>query len=259
MFFKSRKNNPVSSDKDNSLIDVKNIKVAQYVDVKELISSEINEVKEQVFNYGEICEVLNTKTMNPEAYIDKLYILMQSFNFSVVSLSIVDEDGKLDIYSRGYKDSLDEELLAQWQDAVEVENNSIDWAKLLDTTQQEDGKVNELLVTENLGRIGFSPIEERGTIFGFIFIGVKVGDEPSVFASSCLETLGSRIGILLRHNLEAKECRDSFLNYRNDCHDSLRILNKKLELLNDNFLKDDLEARKVLSECQTISNTILKM
>ncbi|UDQ97044.1 hypothetical protein AAEX28_08335 [Lentisphaerota bacterium WC36G] len=259
MFFRKNKNNSKQDDAESRYVDSKHIKVAQYVDVKELISSELNEIKEQIFNYGEICEVLNTKSSNPEAYIDKLFVLLQSFRFSVVSLCIVDEDGKLEIFSRGYNEELDEDLINQWQEAVETESNLVDWNKLLSNTQSEKSKVNDLLVTENLGKIGFSPIEECGTIFGFIFIGVKVGEEANQLASNCLETLGSRIGIVLRHYFEKNKSKDVLLSYRSDCHDQLRVLNGTLERLEQKVLESDAEVKMIVKECQRISEGIMKL
>ncbi len=260
MFFKNRKCREDEVDPNSKFVDVKNIKVAQHINVKDLIDSEINEIKEQMHNYGEICDVLTTKTINPDAYMDKLNILLQSFKFSVVSLCLVNDHAQLEFFSRGYKEELSEELTTQWQSAVDMESNSIDWVKLLAHTQNENSFLNDLLVKENLGRIGFSPIEERGFIFGFIFVGSKVGDETSIFASSCLETFGSRLGLILRYNLERKECRDIFVNYRNNCHESIDDLNKKLLSLKENLNNNNnADALRIVEECQDLSDSIRKM
>ena len=260
MFFKNRKCRENEVDQNSKFIDVKNIKVAQHINVKELIDSEINEVKEQVHNYGEICDVLTTKTTNPDAYMDKLYILLQSFKFKVVSLCLVNDHAQLEVFSRGYKDEVSEELIAQWQNAVEMESNSIDWVKLLKYTQTENSCLNDLLIKENLGKIGFSPVEEGGFIFGFVFIGSNVGVESSIFASSCLETFGSRLGIILRHNLERKEYRDVFVNYRNNCHESIDDLNEKLLNLKENLNNNNnANALLIVEECQDLSDSMRKM
>ena len=163
------------------------------------IEDEVDAYKDQLHNYLEFCDCINRTDWTVSDIIDNLYILIESLNIDVVALAIIDfsEKNKLcKILTRGFKEFAEDDITCIWNGAI-MEGPSINWNNLMMIAANTHSHLAKWIVKEGLDSIGYVPVHDNKTIYGFMFIGTHHKKNQSPLASSILELCGSRIGLVL--------------------------------------------------------------
>ncbi len=160
----------------------------------------IESYKEQLQNYSEVCDSINPeKTWGLTEIIDIVYVLVESLNLDVVAVALIDyAAGKtlVPIQSRGFKIPPPKSVASIWSASIS-DGPGISWNNLMMLAADTQSDLAKWIVKEGLDSIGYVPIHDCSTIYGFIFIGSHEKKTPSPLASSLLELLGSRLGLVL--------------------------------------------------------------
>ncbi len=165
------------------------------------VQAKIEEFRDQMQNYLEVCDSLASDTWEPQDLIDVLHMLVLSLGMDVVSMVLMDprQPGRLAeaVVSRGYRTPPGVEVRACWQGAVGLEGRGIQWQRLMEISADNENALSSWLAQEDLHSYGYVPIRDNHRIHGFLLIGAHGGKEPSPLASGLLEVAGGRIGLSL--------------------------------------------------------------
>ncbi len=163
------------------------------------IEDEVEIYKEQLQNYLELCDAIGSPRWTPANIIDTLYVMIESLNLDVVAVALIDftKEKKLStVVTRGFKNQLTDNISAIWEKSV-TEGPTISWNTLMMIASNTSNDLSKWVAKEGLDAIGYVPIHDNKTIFGFMFIGAHEKKAQSPLASSLLELCGGRLGITL--------------------------------------------------------------
>lgn len=165
------------------------------------VQGKIEEFRDQMQNYLEVCDSLASDTWEPKDLIDVLHMLVLSLGMDVVSMVLMDpgQPGRLAeaVVSRGYRMPPGGDVRACWQEAVGADGRGIHWQRLMEVAADNENALSSWLAQEDLYSYGYVPIRDHHRIHGFLLIGAHGGKEPSPLASGLLEVAGGRIGLSL--------------------------------------------------------------
>ena len=166
-----------------------------------IIEAEIEEFKEQLQNYVELCDSISGVNWQPLDIVDIVHLLVRSIGFDTVSLVLSDlnqPEKMLPVVSRGYKTPPVLDIIPLWEKCLVPEMQTLNWAKLMSLAGDTDTALARWIVHEDLYHVGYAPVHDGGKIFGFIFVGNHEKSRIlSPFASQLLELTGSRLGLSL--------------------------------------------------------------
>jgi len=165
------------------------------------VQSKIEEFREQMQNYLEVCDSLASDNWQPQDLIDVLHMLILSLGMDVVSMVLLDPVHPAQlaetVVSRGYGTPPSAEVLACWQGAVADDGRGIQWPRLMEIAADKGNALSQWLAREDLHSFGYVPIRDHHRIHGFLLVGAHAGKDPSPLASGILEVAGGRIGLSL--------------------------------------------------------------
>lgn len=163
------------------------------------VCDDVDIFKEQLQNYLELTDTLNNPKWTFSSIIDTLYVLMESIDIDVIAVGMIDfAAGKklCPIVSRGFRIPPDQTIAAIWEKAI-VDGPAINWNNLMTIAASATSELSKWIAKEGLDSLGYVPIHDNKTIFGFLFIGNHGKKSPSPLASSILELCGGRLGIVI--------------------------------------------------------------
>lgn len=156
--------------------------------------------KEQLQNYLELCDSISSSDWTMEGIIDVFYVMIESLELDSVAMALIDFKQKktlLPVVSRGFSNLPGENISAAWNEAI-TEGPTISWNKLMVIASGGQNALARWIQKEGLDSIGYVPIHDNKTIFGFIFIGSHDNaKKQSRIASPLLELCGGRIGLTI--------------------------------------------------------------
>ena len=184
----------------------------------------LDDVSEQTQSYLEVCDSLASKSWTAQDLIDLLNLMVLSLDLDCVTFILVDrsETGKFSVpFSRGYRVPPRPAVVTEWESAIGGKNG-IDWEKLMASASDNQSKLAQWIMEENIQSFGYVPVCDFDRIYGFIFFGSYKSIDISPIAANLLELCGGRIGMSLsirdsgsgnwpeKALAAIKELRDSF-------------------------------------------------
>lgn len=160
---------------------------------------EIEDIKEQLHNYLEVCDSISACNWKPQDIIDIIHVFVRSLSFDAVSMAVIStsQRGQFDtLVSRGYKTPPGNNVLSVWQSAI-TEGSSINWGHLMKIASDTKTDLAYWIVHEGLNSVGYVPIHDNKTIYGFLFVGSLKKKNASPIGSPLLQLCGSRLGLSL--------------------------------------------------------------
>ena len=156
--------------------------------------------REQLQNYLELCDSISSSDWTLESIIDVFYVMVESLELDSLAIALIDfNQGKsiLPIASRGFRNLPGQSISGIWNEAI-IEGPTLSWNKLMVIAAGRQNDLTKWIGKEGLDSIGYVPIHDNKTIFGFIFIGTHDKTRrQSPIASPLLELCGGRIGLTI--------------------------------------------------------------
>jgi len=156
--------------------------------------------REQLQNYLELCDSIGSSDWTLESIIDMFYVMIESLELDSLAIALIDfNQGKsiLPIASRGFRNLPGQSVSDVWSEAI-MEGPTLSWNKLMVIAAGGQNELTKWIRKEGLDSIGYVPIHDNKTIFGFIFIGTHDKTRrQSPIASPLLELCGGRIGLTI--------------------------------------------------------------
>nr|HPN84820.1 hypothetical protein [Victivallales bacterium] len=157
------------------------------------IEAAVDEIKDQIQNYIEVCDTLSRRPVDMDNLVEILFVMTRSLNFDFLILLRASPSGKgfCAYHVRGLKanhpdmDSLLEPALS---------NGKISWNTLIKITSSSEGKFAEWMRDEKISSVGHVPFHDGDNINGLMIVGSYEKKNKTQIASQILELCGSRIG-----------------------------------------------------------------
>ncbi len=166
---------------------------------RQVLDFDSESFKEQLQNYLELCDSISSPRWTFQQIIDTLYVLIESLNLDTITVAFINfADGKtlVPLVSRGYRLSPSDTIRAIWEKAI-GDGPSVSWNSLMTIAANSSSELSKWVAKESLASIGYVPIHDNKTIYGFMFLGSHEKKVQSPIASALLELCGSRLGIIL--------------------------------------------------------------
>lgn len=162
------------------------------------------DLKDEVASYLEVCDSCLSNKTEPRDLVDVVHMLVRSLNFDVLTIALLDENKEdlvAKIASRGYEAPPTKAVIECWNRAV-IKGDGISWERLMKVAQDTNTELAYWIVYEGLDAIGYVPIRDSNTIYGFLFVARKESKRQSPLAAHLLDACGSRIGLVtaLKYN-----------------------------------------------------------
>ncbi len=223
---------------------------------KPAIQTEAEDLKDEVASYLEVCDSCLEKDNSPKDIVDVVHMLVRSLNLDVVTIAILDEKKKnlIDsIASRGYSTPPNKSVVKAWEKSI-IKGEGIDWKNLMRVAGDNQTELAYWIVHESLDSIGYVPIRDNKSIYGFLFVAANEKKRQSPLTSFLLDACGSRIGFscALKHN--KADWPETVLNLSCDIRNQLSLLMGYTEMLKE----AGFQAENFNSIIENCNKTIIK-
>ena len=259
MFFNRQKKTVAGNETFDNLMP-HDVPIAKSVNIDDIINSAMHDVKDQIDNYSEVCDILAMGAVNPHAFIDKVYLMIKSLNFQAVGVWLVNnlkpEEG-CQLASRGFHNEIPPDVIAEWNSCIT--NGSVNWDRLMEISQHRNSAFSRMVDNEQLDRVGYAPIEDGCQVLGFLIIGATADQEPSIVASSLIEQCGSRIGLILSAEANDKITVDGKTFNGKKIKKKLQTVSSSLKMLQE---ADDVsieELSRTIEKCRELTEEVCRL
>ena len=221
------------------------------------MQNEIEDLKDEVTAYLEFCDSCLEENSEPTDLVDVLHMMVRSFNFDVVTLALLNDknDSLTEIKSRGYINPPPLSVIDCWNNSV-IPGLGIDWKKLMRTAENTATDLAYWIVQEGLDSIGYIPVRDTKTIYGFIFVAQTIKREQSSISSLLFDASGSRLGLLCATQRMKGEWPKSVINLGMTIRNQLSLLMGYTEILKSAQSLPSAELNEILDNCnKTIIET----
>lgn len=157
----------------------------------------VDDVGEQIQSYLEVCDSLTSRSWAAQDLIDLLNLMVLSLDLDCVTLILVDKDEKKKFsipFSRGYRVPPRPAVVTEWEAAIGGKDG-LDWEKLMASASDNQSKLAQWIMEENIQSFGYVPVCDFDRIYGFLFFGSYKSIDISPIAANLLELCGGRIGM----------------------------------------------------------------
>lgn len=181
-------------EKDLAKVADKNdLNKTQMID-KGLIQATEEELKKQLRIYSEICDTIGSDDWDEESFMNSLMMLVKILGYDALSFFLVDKEaGEFQtIAHKGYEVEPDISLIETFKESIT--ENSINWENLINPNNDS---LKNFIYKGDVEHIGFVPVKSSNKIHGFFIIVSNKDRKISPIASSLLEVLGGRVGLVL--------------------------------------------------------------
>jgi hypothetical protein len=218
------------------------------------IQSRVEEFRDQLQSYLEVCDSIGHDQWSPQDVIDVLHMLIRSLNLDVVSMVLTDPEqpGQLGapVVSRGYRTPPGSGVRECWQQAVNSDGRGINWQTLMGISADSGNALSKWLARESLHSYGYVPIRDNHVVHGFLLIGAHEKKDPSPLASALLELTGGRIGLSLAARHTGGDWPDTVLSSVCEIRDQFTLIMGCFEMLRENVKGVcPADSRELLDQC----------
>jgi hypothetical protein len=167
------------------------------ISLEKAIEGTIDDIKEQLQNYLEVCDTLSHHSFSYDNLIELLFVLVRSVNLDFFVFLQVPKsgDGFSPVFSRGLKNPPGRHIISSLGKAIL--EKKLSWAELMKIVSVKDGSFADWVAKEKIESVGFVPFHDGKAIRGLMIIGSYSKKQKSPIASQLLELCGGRIGISL--------------------------------------------------------------
>jgi hypothetical protein len=176
---------------------------AKAFDKDQFVGIEIEQLKEQLQNYLEVCDSISGVVWEPKDIVDIIHVMARSLDFDTVSIFVLDHNNPDEfspLVSRGYKTPPTAEIINDWKECLVPDANTINWGKLMRHAEKTDTPLARWIIHEGLNSMGYVPIHDGTRTYGFILVASYEKRESSPVASGLFEMCGGRLGLSINSN-----------------------------------------------------------
>jgi hypothetical protein len=219
-----------------------------------VIQAKVEEFRDQLQNYLEVCDSIAHDQWSPQDVIDVLHMLVRSLNLDVVTMVLADSEqpGQLvaPLVSRGYRTPPGSGVRECWQEAVNPDGRGINWQALMGISANNGNALSAWLARENLHSYGYVPIRDNHVVHGFLLIGSHEKKDASPLASALLELCGGRIGLSLATRHAGGDWPETVLGSVCEIRDQFTLIMGCFEMLRENVKgMCPADSRELLDQC----------
>jgi hypothetical protein len=237
-----------SAQKTGFLEKVPNGRMA--VSLEKAIEGTIDDIKEQLQNYLEVCDTLSHHSFSYDNLIELLFVFVRSVNLDFFVFLQVPKsgDGFSPVFSRGLKNPPGRHIISSLGKAIL--EKKLSWAELMKIVSVKDGSFADYVAKEKIESVGFVPFHDGKAIRGLMIIGSYSKKQKSPIASQLLELCGGRIGISLSLKAKDEPFSPKILTLMSGIKETQKQAMEYLELIMATTgARDDL-AGKILIKCK---------
>ena len=188
---------------------------------------------------------------SPKDIVDVLHMLVRSLNFDVVTIALLDEKKEnliSEIASRGYNTAPSRSVVNCWEKAI-LKGKGLDWKVLMKVAGDNQIDLAYWIVQEGLDSIGYVPIRDSQTIYGFIFVAAMENKTQSQLSSLLLDACGSRIGMANSLHANKGDWPETVLNLAKDIRNQFSLLMGYTEMLRESGTLSPEQLAEVIDNC----------
>ena len=218
---------------------------------KPAIQTDSEDLKDEVASYLEVCDSCLSDKTEPRDLVDVVHMLVRSLNMDVLTIALLDEkkeDLITNIASRGYNSPPTKAVIECWNRAV-IKGDGISWERLMKVAKDTHTDLAYWIVHEGLDSIGYVPIRDSHTIYGFLFVAVKSSRKQSVLASPLLDACGSRIGLVTALKYNKGDWPQSILNLGTGIRNQFSLIMGYMEMLREGQAMAPENYNEILEYC----------
>lgn len=213
--------------------------------------TETEDLKDEVASYLEVCDSCLSEKNAPKEIIDVLHMLVRSLNFDVVTIALLDERKEnliSEIASRGYENPPGKSVVECWEKAI-LKGKGMDWKVLMKIAGDNQIDLAYWIVQEGLDSIGYVPIRDSQTIYGFIFVAAVENKTQSSLSSLLLDACGSRIGMANSLNANKGDWPETVLHLAQDIRNQFSLLMGYTEMLRESAALSQEQIDDIIENC----------
>ncbi len=168
------------------------------------VDNALDEIKEQIQNYLEVCDTLSHRPIEMDYLVEVLFVLARSLNFDFLVFMKAAEGGKSFSHciSRGVRNHPPAFAPAF---SPCISDGKIMWNELMKASSEKDAPVSVWVGREKISSIGYVPFQDGDSILGFMILGSYTKKSKTPVASQILELCGGRIGLSLAYESRCKD------------------------------------------------------
>jgi hypothetical protein len=219
--------------------------VQEVPSLDKVLEDALDEIKEQIQNYLEVCDTLSHRPINMDYLIEMLFVLARSLNFDFLMLMRISssENSFAPSLVRGLKTN-PPPMTSIFAPAIS--DGKIAWNELMQITSSADGEFLKWISKEKISSLGYVPFQDGKNISGFMILGSYRQKAKSQIASQLLELCGGRIGLAIAYEKRENLNDPELMNLVSGINEKQRQTSEYFELLSSSLGEKDGLAGKIL-------------
>ena len=224
---------------------------------KPAVQTDFEDLKDEVASYLEVCDSCLSDHTDTQDIVDVVHMLVRSLNMDVLTIALLDEKKENlieQIASRGYKTAPTKTVIACWEKAI-IKGDGLDWKRLMKVAGNTQTELAYWIIHEGLDSIGYVPIRDNKTIYGFLFVAAKESKKQSPLTSPLLDACGSRLGMMTAQKYNKGDWPQSILNLGTDIRNQFSLIMGYFEMLKEGQSMPPENYNALLEHC---NNSIME-
>ena len=218
---------------------------------KPAVQTDSEDLKDEVASYLEVCDSCLSDKTDPQDIVDVVHMLVRSLNMDVLTIALLDENKENligNIASRGYNSPPTKSVVECWNKAV-IKGDGLNWKRLMKVAGDTHTELAYWIVHEGLDSIGYVPIRDSQTIYGFLFVASKESKKQSALTSPLLDACGSRIGLMTALKYNKGDWPQSILDLGTGIRNQFSLIMGYMEMLKEGQSMPPENYHAILEHC----------
>lgn len=218
---------------------------------KPAVQTDSEDLKDEVASYLEVCDSCLSEHTSTKDIIDVVHMLVRSLNMDVLTIALLDEKKENlieQVASRGYGTSPTRSVIKCWEKAI-IDGDGLDWKRLMKIAGNTQTELAYWIIHEGLDSIGYVPIRDAKTIYGFLFVAANDNKKQSPLTSPLLDACGSRIGMMTALKYNKGDWPQSILNLGTDIRNQFSLLMGYIEMLKEGQVMAPENYNAIIEHC----------